>query len=183
MQKKHSRWCYKTVAAIWSKKFSIFSGNSWTRESVLLERGEVPKIPNPRACPRAKCHSSCSWNKQFQSASRSQVLPTTSGRQQFAVLCKVGWTQTVLIFVDHGRQFEDDSLTSWKPMQISKNGSDMIVFRCVRDKSSSRILDMLQLVQQAFVDENGVKATQKWVSFTTKCSQKRWRLGLRPRPQ
>ena len=37
-------------------------------------------------------------------------------------------------------------------MQISKNGSDMIVFLCVRDKSSSRILDMLQLVQQAFID-------------------------------
>ena len=37
-------------------------------------------------------------------------------------------------------------------MQISKNGSDMVVFPCVRDKSSSRILDMLQLVQQAFID-------------------------------
>ena len=30
--------------------------------------------------------------------------------------------------------------------------------------------------------ENGVKAIQKWVPFTPKCSQKRWRLGLRPRP-
>ena len=58
----------------------------------------------------------------------------------------------MLTFVDHGRQFEDDSLTNWEPMQISKNGSDMIVFPCVRDKSSSRILDMLQLVQQAFID-------------------------------
>ena len=58
----------------------------------------------------------------------------------------------MLTFVDHGRQFEDDSLTNWKPMQISKNGSDMIVFPCVHDKSSSRILDMLQLVQQAFID-------------------------------
>ena len=38
-------------------------------------------------------------------------------------------------------------------MQISKNGSDMVVFPCsIRDKSSSRILDMLQLVQQAFID-------------------------------
>ena len=37
-------------------------------------------------------------------------------------------------------------------MQISKNRSDMFVFPCVRDKSSSRILDMLQLVQQAFID-------------------------------
>ena len=44
-------------------------------------------------------------------------------------------------------------------------------------------MDMLQLVQQAFIDENGVKAIQKWVPFTTKCSQKGWRLmGLRPRP-
>ena len=114
------------------------------------------RIPNPRArhceSPRAKCHSSCSWNKQFQSASRSQVLPTTSGRQQYAVLRKVGRTQTVLTFVDHGRQLEDDSLTNWEPVQISKNRSDMIVFPCVRDKSSSRILDMLQLVQQAFID-------------------------------
>ena len=37
-------------------------------------------------------------------------------------------------------------------MQISKNESDMIVFPCVHVKSSSRILDMLQLVQQAFVN-------------------------------
>ena len=37
-------------------------------------------------------------------------------------------------------------------MQISKNGSDMIVIPCVRDKSSSRILDMLPLVQLAFMD-------------------------------
>ena len=57
-------------------------------------------------------------------------------------------------FVDHGGKFEDDSLTNWKTMQISKNGSDMIVSPCVREKSSSRILDMLmlQLVQQAFID-------------------------------
>ena len=53
----------------------------------------------------------------------------------------------MLTFVDHGRQFENDSLTNWNPMQISKNGGDMIVFPCVRDKSSSSILDMLQLVQ------------------------------------
>ena len=58
----------------------------------------------------------------------------------------------MLTFVDHGRQFEDDSLTNWNPMQISKNGSDMIVFTCVRDKSRSGILDMLQLVQQAVTD-------------------------------
>ena len=112
--------------------------------------------------PRAKCHSSCSWNKQFQSVSRSQVLPTTSGRQQYAVLCKVGWTQTVLRFVDHGRQLEDDSLTNWKSMPISKKESDMIVFPCVRDKSSNRILDMLQLVQQVFIDAmtHGVAVVQ-----------------------
>ena len=68
----------------------------------------------------------------------------------------------MLTFVDHGRQFEDDSLTNWKPMQISKNGSDVIVFPCVRDKSSSRILDMLQLVQQAFIDAitHGVAVVQ-----------------------
>ena len=30
--------------------------------------------------------------------------------------------------------------------------------------------------------ENGVNVIQKWVPFTPKCSQKRWRLGLRPRP-
>ena len=30
--------------------------------------------------------------------------------------------------------------------------------------------------------ENNDKAIQKWVPFTSKCSQKRWRLGLRPRP-
>ena len=30
--------------------------------------------------------------------------------------------------------------------------------------------------------ENYVKAIQKRVPFTSKCSQKRWRLGLRPRP-
>ena len=30
--------------------------------------------------------------------------------------------------------------------------------------------------------ENDVKAIQKRVPFTSKCSQKRWRLGLRPRP-
>ena len=29
---------------------------------------------------------------------------------------------------------------------------------------------------------NGVNAIQKWVPFTPKCSQKRWRLGLRPIP-
>ena len=58
----------------------------------------------------------------------------------------------MLTFVDHGRQLEIDSLTNWEPVQISKNRSDMIVFPCVRDKSSSRILDMLQLVQQAFID-------------------------------
>ena len=58
----------------------------------------------------------------------------------------------MLTFVDHGHQFEYDSLTNWKPMQISKNRSDMIVFPCVCDKSGSRILDMLQLVQQAFID-------------------------------
>ena len=34
----------------------------------------------------------------------------------------------MLTFVDHGRQFEDDSLTNWEPMQISKNGSDMILY-------------------------------------------------------
>ena len=175
MQKKHSRWCYKTVAAIWTKKFSIFSGNSWTRESVLLERGEVPRIPNPRACPRAKCHSSCSWNKQFQSASRSQVLPTTSGRQQYAVLCKGRmdtnradicrpWSPVWRRFFDELEANADFEEREWY---------DRIFV------SSSRILDMLQLVQQAFMDENGVKATQKWVSFTTKCSQKRWRLGER----
>ena len=37
-------------------------------------------------------------------------------------------------------------------MQIPKNWSDMVVFPRVRDESSSRILDVLQLVQQAFVD-------------------------------
>ena len=58
----------------------------------------------------------------------------------------------MLTFVDHGRQLENDSLTNWEPVQISKNRSDMIVFPCVRDKSSSRILDMLQLVQEAFID-------------------------------
>ena len=58
----------------------------------------------------------------------------------------------MLTFVDHGRQFENNSLTKWKPMQISKNWSDEVVFPCVRDKSSSRIMDMLQLVQQAFTD-------------------------------
>ena len=65
----------------------------------------------------------------------SYVCPhrsTTSGSQQYAVLCNVVWTHTVLTFVDHCRQFEDDSWTNWKPMQISKNGSDMIVFPCVR---------------------------------------------------
>ena len=51
----------------------------------------------------------------------------------------------MLTFVEHGRQFKADSLTNWKPMQISKNGSDMVVFPCVRDKSSSCILDTLQL--------------------------------------
>ena len=30
--------------------------------------------------------------------------------------------------------------------------------------------------------ENDVKAIQKWVPFTSKCTQKRWWLGLRPRP-
>ena len=30
--------------------------------------------------------------------------------------------------------------------------------------------------------ENDVNAIQKCVPFTSKCSQKRWRLGLRPRP-
>ena len=30
--------------------------------------------------------------------------------------------------------------------------------------------------------ENDVKAIQKWVPFTPICSQKRWRLGPRPRP-
>ena len=38
MQKAQQRR-YKTVAAIWTKKFSIPSENSWTRESVLLELG------------------------------------------------------------------------------------------------------------------------------------------------
>ena len=33
-----------------------------------------------------------------------------------AVICNVGGTQTVLTFVGHGRQFENDSLTNWKPM-------------------------------------------------------------------
>ena len=38
----------------------------------------------------------------------------------------------------------------------------MIVFPCVRDKSSSRILDMLQLVQQACIDamKQGVAVVQ-----------------------
>ena len=58
----------------------------------------------------------------------------------------------MLTFVDHSSQSENDSLTNLKPMQISKNRSDMVVFPCVRDKSSSRTLDMLQLVQQAFID-------------------------------
>ena len=68
----------------------------------------------------------------------------------------------MLTFVDHGRHFEDESLTNWKPMQISKNWSDMIVFPWSRDKSSSRILDMLQLVQQAFIDAmaHGVAVVQ-----------------------
>ena len=34
----------------------------------------------------------------------------------------------------------------------------------------------------AKIVENGVNAIQKWVPFTPKCSQKRWRLGIRPRP-
>ena len=34
----------------------------------------------------------------------------------------------------------------------------------------------------AKIIEIGVNAIQKWVQFTPKCSQKRWRLGLRPRP-
>ena len=38
MQKAQQRR-YKTVAAIWTKKFLILSGNSWTRESVLSEQG------------------------------------------------------------------------------------------------------------------------------------------------
>ena len=43
------------------------------RESRFSQsRGQ--RIPNPRACHckslQAKCHSSCSWNKQFQSASQ-----------------------------------------------------------------------------------------------------------------
>ena len=35
----------------------------------------------------------------------------------------------------------------------------------------------------AKIIEIGVNAIQKWVQFTPKCSQKRWWLGLRPRPQ
>ena len=30
--------------------------------------------------------------------------------------------------------------------------------------------------------ENDVKTIPKWIPFTSKCSQKRWRLGFRPRP-
>ena len=44
MQKAQQRR-YKTVAAIWTKKFSIPSGNSWTRESVLLEQGAENSKP------------------------------------------------------------------------------------------------------------------------------------------
>ena len=127
-----------------SEQKSFQSPPETVKRESRFSKSRRQRIPNPRAChhesPRAKCHSSCSWNKQFQSASRSQVLPTTSGRQQYAVLCKLRRTQTVLTFVDHGRQLEDDSLTNWEPVQISKNRSDMIVFPCVRDKSSSRIL-------------------------------------------
>ena len=30
--------------------------------------------------------------------------------------------------------------------------------------------------------QSGINAIQKWVPVTPKCSQKRWRMGLRPRP-
>ena len=30
--------------------------------------------------------------------------------------------------------------------------------------------------------ENGVNAIQKWILFTPKCSEERWRLGRSPRP-
>ena len=38
----------------------------------------------------------------------------------------IGWTQTDKPFVDQGRQFESDSLTNGKPMQISKDWSDIV---------------------------------------------------------
>ena len=37
----------------------------------------------------------------------------------------------MLTFVDHGRQFENDSLTNWKPMQILKLESFGRISMCI----------------------------------------------------
>ena len=57
----------------------------------------------------------------------------------------------------------------------------MIVFQCVRDKFSSRILDMLQLVQQAFIDAltQGVSVVQ---STHNECIHQRFPGIRRQRP-
>ena len=152
MQKAQQR-CYKSVAAIWTKKFPIPSGNSQTGESVLLE--EMTENSKHTGLQQREPVGRMSLQFVFLELSNSNLpVDRRCCRPRVADSSMQGSidTHTVLTFVDHGRQFEDDSSSNWKPMQISKNWSDMIVFPCVRDKSSSHILDMLQLVQQAFID-------------------------------
>ena len=88
-----------------TKKLLISPGSSQTEELVLP--GQGGRGPSHRAF---QCDSSWpkyhSWNKQSRPASRSQMLPNTSGSQWNAVIYKVGGTQTVLAFVGRGHQFE-----------------------------------------------------------------------------
>ena len=80
MQKAQQRR-YKSIVAIWTKQLVFNSLRKQLNErDGSLKAGAENSKPPDLPPPWAKCHRSCSWNKQFQSASRSQVLPITSGR-------------------------------------------------------------------------------------------------------
>ena len=61
------------------------------------------------------------------------------------------------------------SLAAAPHRELPKGSNTMGVAGCKPELGAKRV-------------ENNDKAIQKWVPFTSKCSQKRWRLGLRPRP-
>ena len=61
------------------------------------------------------------------------------------------------------------SLAAAPHRELPKGSNTMGVAGCKPELGAKRV-------------ENDDKAIQKWVTFTSKCSQKRWRLGLRPRP-
>ena len=184
-KKKHSRWCYKTVCSYLNKKvFNLLGKQLNERVGSPRTGGRCREFQIPGPARGSNVHSSCSWNKQFQSASRSQVLPTTSGQTaSMQFLCKVGWTtKPCWYFVGPWspvwRRFFDELEAN---ADFEETGVIWSYFRVSVTSPAAAFWICCSLFSRPSWMKMVFKATQKMgFHFTTKCSQKALAVGAPP---